>query len=359
MIAKSSDDNKTIVLNGNGLQFISGDGGANSTYLSGISDSKGTSSDIAVSQKCLSDNYIAKTFSDVSAAINLLPPGDATPVDADYYVCQSVNGGTTDTTYYRRPMSCLWSYINGKLGNSYLPLTGGTLTGTLTATKFTGKGSGLTNIPAGQLTGTISSDRLPDLSGKYLPISGGTITGDTTVMGSTGQYGVKFTNGYIQFLSDGGATVRGTITGISSSKGTSTTRAISEKGVADNYIAKTDISNIAGTDTTKVPSLQCLNDNYVPKSGGLINGTIGIAGNIEILGNDTLKLSTDGSITFPERASRLTGIADDKGISTTLAVSQKCLNDNYLAKSDATYSTTDLTAGTSPLTTGSFYFVYE
>lgn len=223
MIAKSSDDNKTIVLNGNGLQFISGDGGANSTSLSGISDSKGTSSDIAVSQKCLSDNYIAKTFSDVSAAINLLPPGDATPVDADYYVCQSVDGGTTDTTYYRRPMSCLWSYINGKLGNSYLPLTGGTLTGTLTATKFTGDGSGLTNIPAGQLTGTINSDRLPDLSGKYLPISGGTITGDTTIKGSSGQYAVKITNGDIQFLGDGGSTVISTISGISSSKGTSTT----------------------------------------------------------------------------------------------------------------------------------------
>ena len=91
----------------------------------------------------------------------------------------------------------------------------------------------------------------------------------------------------------------------------------------------------------------------------MINGTIGITGDIEILGSDTLKLSTDGSITFPERASRLTGIADDKGTSITLAVSQKCLNDNYLAKSDVTYSTTDLTAGTSPLATGSFYFVYE
>lgn len=58
MIAKSSDDNKTVVLNGDGLQFISGDGGANSASLSGISDNKGTSSDIAVSQKCLSDNYV-------------------------------------------------------------------------------------------------------------------------------------------------------------------------------------------------------------------------------------------------------------------------------------------------------------
>lgn len=81
----------------------------------------------------------------------------------------------------------------------------------------------------------------------YLPLSGGTITNDTTIMGSTGQYGIKFTDGDIQFLSDGGATtVRGTITGISSSKGTSTTRAMSEKGVADNYLPLTG-GTITGT----------------------------------------------------------------------------------------------------------------
>lgn len=83
-------------------------------------------------------------------------------------------------------------------------------------------------------------------SDNYFPLTGGTITNDTTIMGSTGQYGIKFTDGDIQFLSDGGATVRGTITGISSSKGTSTTRAMSEKGVADNYLPLTG-GTITGT----------------------------------------------------------------------------------------------------------------
>lgn len=168
----------------------------------------------------------------------------------------------------------------------------------------------------------------------YLPLSGGTITGDITIIGTNGQYGLKIVNGDIYFLTDGGSTILNIIGGITSEKGTSAYHAMSQKGVADNYIAKTDISNVKGADATKVPSLQCLNDEYVPKSGGIINGTIGITGDIEILGNDTLKLSTDGSITFPERASRLTGIADDKGTSSTLAVSQKCLNDNYIAKSE-------------------------
>lgn len=128
------------------------------------------------------------------------------------------------------------------------------------------------------------------ITDNFFQKSGGTITNDTTIMGSTGQYGIKFTNGNIQFLSDGGATVGGTISGISSNKGTSTTRAMSEKGVADNYVAKTDISNTKGTDITKVPSLKCLNDNYLPLSGGAINGDLQISGTTKI---DEFKIYKD------------------------------------------------------------------
>ena len=55
---------------------------------------------------------VAKT--DVSALINLLDTNSSTPVDADYYISQYVNGGTSTTTYQRRPMSALWSYVKGK-----------------------------------------------------------------------------------------------------------------------------------------------------------------------------------------------------------------------------------------------------
>ena len=37
--------------------------------------------------------------------INSLSTGDSTPTDADYYISQYVDGGTTTTTYHRRPMS--------------------------------------------------------------------------------------------------------------------------------------------------------------------------------------------------------------------------------------------------------------
>jgi len=76
-----------------------------------------------------------------NALLNSLSIGDSNPVDNDYYISQYVNGGTTNTTYYRRPVSKLWNYIKSKADSiyaaashthSYLPLSGGTLTGKLT-----------------------------------------------------------------------------------------------------------------------------------------------------------------------------------------------------------------------------------
>ena len=52
--------------------------------------------------------------------LNALDTGSSTPVDADYYISQYVNGGTTTTTYHRRPMSALWSYISGKITKSVI-----------------------------------------------------------------------------------------------------------------------------------------------------------------------------------------------------------------------------------------------
>jgi hypothetical protein len=76
----------------------------------------------------------------------------------------------------------------------YLPLTGGTLTGALTATSFTGSGAGLTNLPAGQLTGTIADARLAANVARTTGAAfNGGITGTTgaftgTVSGNTGSF---------------------------------------------------------------------------------------------------------------------------------------------------------------------------
>lgn len=50
--------------------------------------------------------------------MNALDTGSSTPADNDYYISQYVNGGTTTTTYHRRPMSALWAYIKSKIDNN-------------------------------------------------------------------------------------------------------------------------------------------------------------------------------------------------------------------------------------------------
>lgn len=54
-----------------------------------------------------------------NALINALTIGSSTPVDADYYVSQYVDGGSSHTTFHRRPMSALWTYIKGKIDAVY------------------------------------------------------------------------------------------------------------------------------------------------------------------------------------------------------------------------------------------------
>ena len=57
-----------------------------------------------------------------SSLINSLSIGTSNPVDEDYYVAQYSGGGTTKTSYYRRPVSALWEYIKDKI-SSVLRLT--------------------------------------------------------------------------------------------------------------------------------------------------------------------------------------------------------------------------------------------
>lgn len=64
-----------------------------------------------------------------SSLINSLSTESSTPVDADYYVAQYQNGGTSNTSFVRRPVSALWDYIKGKI-SSVLGLT---------ATNYSGK----------------------------------------------------------------------------------------------------------------------------------------------------------------------------------------------------------------------------
>lgn len=56
-----------------------------------------------------STDYVPNTSAGVSAALNLLTTGSSNPELNDYYISQYVNGGTTTTTYHRRPLLSLWN----------------------------------------------------------------------------------------------------------------------------------------------------------------------------------------------------------------------------------------------------------
>lgn len=253
------------------------------------------------------------------------------------------------------------------LNDNYLSLSGGTLTGALTATKFTGDASGLTSIPAGKLTGTISIDRLPNLSSKYLPKTGGTISGVYSESGKAGS--VSLAPGFVEVFSEGTGTIK-----------------IYNKDSNDMVVDQSNLtpSGLAiNGDSGSVVASFSKTGFYVNYGGGANHISV-TSQNIAIgdMNHSSDLTITANGIDFPELTSHLTGVTADKGTSTTLAMSQKGVSDNYLALSggtltgqltlsntgikfntnaikDVTYSTTDLVAGTSTLATNSIYIVYE
>lgn len=85
-----------------------------------------------------------------NALINALDNETSTPVDADYFISQYVAGGTTTTTYHRRPMSALYAYMKGKMDSVYqakgtIPIASSTALGGVKV------GSGLTIADDGTL----------------------------------------------------------------------------------------------------------------------------------------------------------------------------------------------------------------
>lgn len=91
-----------------------------------------------------------------SSFINALTIGSSTPVDADYYVSQYAGGGTTYTSYHRRPMSALYAYIKGKAEGTWnISISGSCGGNAATATKFN---SNRAITLTGAISGTYSSN---------------------------------------------------------------------------------------------------------------------------------------------------------------------------------------------------------
>lgn len=102
---------------------------SNKSVLDGITankvaswDSKADAFDILPTTKGGTGMNAASKSVLTSSLINSLSPGTSIPMDADYYVAQYANGGTSTTSYHRRPVWALWEYIKGKI-SSVLRLT--------------------------------------------------------------------------------------------------------------------------------------------------------------------------------------------------------------------------------------------
>lgn len=58
----------------------------------------------------------------INAGLQKLDLGSSAPQDSDYFISQYAGGGTSHPDFYRRPVSALWSYINGKAASVYAKL---------------------------------------------------------------------------------------------------------------------------------------------------------------------------------------------------------------------------------------------
>lgn len=109
--------------------------------------------------------------------INSLSTGDSIPVDNDYYVAQYVNGGTTTTTYHRRPISKLWEYIKSKTESLYAKLNH---THATSVSWENGTGAG----PTLKVTAGGSAQQTAVIPSATASVSGVVTTGSQTIAGA-------------------------------------------------------------------------------------------------------------------------------------------------------------------------------
>ncbi len=206
----------------------------------------------------------------------------------------------------------------------------------------------------------------------YLPLSGGTMTGDLKVnsgvyvkndfyvcrdaVGPTPVGGMIYTEcdssgpifrvrkadtgvslsaengGTIEF---GVGMVTSRFTGISDSKGTSSSIAVSQKCLNDNYIPFDNIPTLKRHLDIPIGTYSVIFTNSTGNGNSVsINGN-----RIDVSDNTneqtlTINQSNISYVNSNGESWTFAGISDSKGTSSTIAASQKCLSTNYVAKTD-------------------------
>ena len=236
-------------------------------------------------------NKVLTSASGVSTLLNQLSSGNATPVDADYYISQYVGGGTTTTSYHRRPVSALASYMkttgtvtitqNGTEKGKFTLNQSGNVTVALSDTntnttyKLTKSGSTITLTGSdGTSTSVTDSDTNTTYSaGTGLSLSGTTFNHKNSVAAGTAQGDANKT------LSFGGTFKIPTVTydaqGHITGKGTTTmTMPANPNTDTKNTAGSTDTSSkifLVGA-TSQAANPQTYSDNQVYATNGQLNG---------------------------------------------------------------------------------------
>ena len=199
-----------------------------------------------------------------SAIINALDTGTVQPLDGDYYICQSAGGGTTDTEYVRRPMSALWSYIKSKGNSTYLPLTGGTLTGPL------------------NLSGSVVITLNSKSDERQFMIRNSTNTENIYLYQTASTRGIYSTcsTGSVAVLQALAGSNSWTFNGVATSANTLNNTLSIEKGGTGATTAADARTNLEITPANIGAAASSHTHSYLPLSGGTISGSIAVTGNV-------------------------------------------------------------------------------
>lgn len=256
---------------------------------------------------------------DLDTMINALTIGTSTPKDADYYISQYAGGGTTTTSYHRKPMSSLFAYVKSKLAKvaesgSYNDLTNkptignGTVTVTQNGTTkgtFSMNQTGNATVALADtntwrgiqdnLTSTSASDSLSANQGRLLangsardntklPLTGGAITG--RIVRSTSVTWAKSRENAVVFNTASSASAYKPVVGVKTPNGAWTIGSFQDESLLFSYT--TDENYEAGTNSST--------SVYLPAQAGTIitNATVGsaIAGGVKDSNNgNTIKIT--------------------------------------------------------------------
>lgn len=274
------------------------------------------------------------TQSSVNKFINMLGTGEQTPTDNDYYISQYVGGGTTTTTFHRRPVSALWSYIKSKADGVYAAKSHTHDDRYYTETEINSKVDTINasidskaakshkHSAADITSGTLSSDRLPSIPVSKLDgvINASNLPSyvddvleyeNKTSFPTTGEAGKIYVDKDTNLTYRWSGTAYVEISPSLALGETSSTAFAGDKGkVAYDHSQKTgnphrtkiaDISNLQSTLDAKVPSSRKVNGKALSADITLAKGDVG-------LGNVDNTADANKSVNSAKSASTLTAV---------------------------------------------------